>query len=293
MIVRSCMQVARKMILAIALWMGMSVAVPDASAEATPASQPLPSPNSTAAQGDPGKSDVQERAQLNLPPPRSWPSPIADERPYTFLRAEVLEYRPQSNESDFRWDMQGWYGGDYNRVWVKSEGQRNTAFKADYDIDFQMLYGRFIKKYYDFQIGVRGETQTFRKGEVARAHAVIGFQGLVPYRYEIESALFISQNGDVSARFQTSRDFLLTQRLILQARFETHAAIQRVERFTTGRGLNNVEFGLRLRYEIRRQIAPYIGVSFDRSFFGTADLVRQDGGTPGQIRFVAGARLWF
>jgi len=277
------------MILAIPLWMGMG----DASAQATSAPQPPPSPNSTAAQDDPDKPDVQKRAQLNLPPPKGWPSPVADERPYAFLRAEVLEYRPKGDESDFRWDMQGWYGGDYNRLWVKSEGERNTAFKADYDIDFQMLYGRFIKKYYDFQIGVRGETQTFRKEEVARAHAVIGFQGLVPYRYEIESALFISQDGDVSARFQTSRDFLLTQRLILQARFETHAAIQRVERFTTGRGLNNVEFGLRLRYEIRRQIAPYIGVSLDRSFFDTADLVRQDGGTPSQMRFVAGARVWF
>ena len=290
---RICVQVAGKMILTIPLWLGMSVAVPDASAQTTSASPSPPSPSSHSAQDDPDKADVQERAQLNLPPPKSWPSPVADERPYAFLRAEVLEYRPKSDESDFRWDMQGWYGGDYNRVWVKSEGERNTAFKADYDIDFQMLYGRFIKKYYDFQIGVRGETQTFRKGEVARAHAVIGFQGLVPYRYEIESALFISQDGDVSARFQTSRDFLLTQRLILQARFETHAAIQRVERFTTGRGLNNVEFGLRLRYEIRRQIAPYIGVSLDRSFFDTADLVRQDGGTPSQTRFVAGVRLWF
>lgn len=219
--------------------------------------------------------------------------PTHSDRNYAFLRAEVLEYRPRSDDSDFRWDMQGWYGGDFNRLWVKSEGERNTAFKADYDIDMQLLYGRFIKKYYDFQIGVRGETQTFRGENVARAHAVVGFQGLVPYRYEVESALFISQDGDVSARFQTSRDILLTQRLILQGRFETHAAVQKVERFTTGQGLNNIELGLRLRYEIRREIAPYIGVSYDRSFFKTADLVREEGGNPSQVRFVAGLRLWF
>ena len=98
---------------------------------------------------------------------------------------------------------------------------------------------------------------------------------------------------DISARFQTSRDFLLTQRLILQGRFETHAAVQKVEKFTTGSGLNNIELGLRLRYEIRREIAPYIGVSYDRSFFKTADFVREEGGGPSQVRFVAGLRLWF
>lgn len=227
------------------------------------------------------------------PLPPGWHSPVEDEHRYGLLRAEVLEYRPKHGESDFRWDMQGWYGGDFNRVWVKSEGERNTAFKADYDIDLQLLYGRFIGKYYDFQIGVRGETQTFRGRNVARAHAVIGFQGLVPYRYEIESALFISHEGDVSVRVGASRDFLLTQRLILQPRIEAHAAIQKVERFTTGSGLNNIEFGLRLRYEINRHIAPYVGFSFDHSFFGTADMVRADGGNPSQIRLVAGARLWF
>lgn len=239
-----------------------------------------------------GNSTGQKLAP-DLSPPKNWPSPVEDKRPHFFLRSDVLEYRPTPKDSDFRWDIQGWYGGDYNRIWLKSEGEQNTAFKAGYDIDAQLLYGRFIKKYYDFQIGVRGETQTFRGENVTRAHAVIGFQGLVPYNYEIESALFISQDGDVSARFLGSKDLLFTQRLILQARFETHAAIQKVERFTTGSGLNNIEFGLRLRYEIRREIAPYVGVSIDKSFFETADLVRQEGGNPSQIRFVVGSRLWF
>lgn len=285
-------RVVSGMVLVIPLGMGAYMPAAFAQTESTPL--PVPHthslPGSSTAQGS---SDGQKSAPNNSSPPKVWPNPVMDKRPYAFLRADVLEYRPTFKESDFRWDVQGWYGGDYNRIWFKSEGEQNTALKAGYDIDAQLLYGRFIKKYYDFQMGVRGETQTFRGENVTRAHAVIGFQGLVPYRYEIESALFISQDGDVSARFQTSRDFLFTQRLILQARFETHAAIQKVEKFTTGRGLNNIEFGLRLRYEIRREIAPYIGVSIDRSFLGTADLVREDGGDPNQIRFVAGTRLWF
>jgi copper resistance protein B len=153
--------------------------------------------------------------------------------------------------------MDGWYGNT-NRLWLKSEGKSNTAFKSGYNMDMQVLYGRLIAKYYDFQVGVRVENQTSNGGEeTARAHFVIGLHEFVTDRYEVESA-FISQDEDVSARFQTSRELMLTQRLILQACFETNAAIQRVERFTTGRGINNVEFGVRLCYEIRRQTAPYV-----------------------------------
>ena len=88
-------------------------------------------------------------------------------------------------------------------------------------------------------------------------------RGPCPYNYEFEAALFIDQNGAVSGRLSLTKDLLLTQRLILQARFETNAAVQRVEEFTTGSGLNNLEFGVRLRYEIRREFAPYVGFSLD------------------------------
>ena len=239
------------------------------------------------------RSGEQEHTQSRLSKQADWPSPVNDMERFTFILADVLEYRPKGDESDFRWDIEGWHGGDYNRLWFKSEGERNTAFKADYDIDFQLLYGRFIWKYYDFQVGARAETQTFRGSSVTRAHAVVGLEGLLPYRFEMKSALFISQKGNVSARFTIEKNYLVTQRLVLQPRFETNAAVQRVEKFTTGRGVNNIEFGIRLRYEIRREFAPYIGVSFDRSFSDTADLVRQEGGDPRQVRFVAGARMWF
>ncbi|MFY9271106.1 MAG: copper resistance protein B [Candidatus Manganitrophaceae bacterium] len=238
-------------------------------------------------------SDGQKRTQSNLSPPKDWPRPVDDTERFTFVLADLLEFRPRGLESDFRWDIEGWYGGDYHRLWFKSEGERNTAFKADYDIDFQLLYGRFIRRYYDFQAGVRTEAQEFQGRNVMRVQAVIGLEGLAPYRYEVESALFISHNGDLSARFTITKNYLLTQRLIFQPRFETHAAIQRVERFTTDRGLNNTELGFRLRYEIRREFAPYIGISIDRSFSGTADLVRREGGDPSQVRFAAGVRTWF
>lgn len=233
----------------------------------------------------------------NLSPQRAWPSPVNDQENRLFTLVDVLEYRPKTgggeSRTDYRWDVEGWYGGDYNRVWFKSEGQQDTAFKADYHVDFQLLYGRFLKKYYDFQIGPRFETQLFRGRNVTRGLASIGIEGLVPYSYDLEANLFIDQNGAVSARLSLTKDLLLTQRLILQARFETNVAVQRVEEFTTGSGLNNLEFGVRLRYEIRREFAPYVGFSLDRSFGETATLVRQEGGDPSQIRFVAGVRMWF
>ncbi|GJL49219.1 MAG: copper resistance protein B [Nitrospirales bacterium] len=240
-----------------------------------------------------GKEDTVSK----VAPQPAWPSPVADQQNHFFFLADVLEYRPNTGGSgsanDYRWDIEGWYGGDYNRLWFKSEGQQNSAFKADYDIDSQLLYGRFIQQYYDFQVGGRLETQSFRGRNVTRGLAVIGLQGLVPYNYEVESALFVSHRGHVSARLTTTKDLLLSQRLILQLRGETNVAIQRVKKFTTGSGLNNLEGGVRLRYEIRRELAPYVGVSLDRSFGETATLVRQEDGDPSQIRFVVGVRVWF
>ena len=244
-----------------------------------------------------GSSAKQKGAQAMFSLPDDWPAPIKDHERRLFTLVDVLEYRPRTGGSqghdDYRWDIEGWYGGDYNRLWFKSEGQRDTAFKADYDVDFQLLYGRFIQKYYDFQIGPRVETQTFRGSNVTRGLGVIGIEGLVPYNYDFESSLFIDQNGAVSARLSFTKDLLLTQRLILQARFETNAAVQRVEEFTTGSGLNNLEFGARLRYEIRREFAPYLGISLDKSFGETATFVREEGGDPSQVRFVVGVRAWF
>lgn len=230
--------------------------------------------------------------QSNLTAQTGWPNPVDDQQRNLFFLADVLEYQPSGRESQFRWDIEGWYGGDFNRLWYKTEG-RSSDRRTDYNLDFQLLYGRFVWRYYDFQIGGRVETATFRGRNVTRGHTVIGLEGLVPYNYEFESALFLSQNGDVSGRLTLTKDLLLTQRLILQPRLETNVAIQKVEKFGVGRGMNDVEFGLRLRYEIRREIAPYMGVSFERNVGGTAGLVRREGGDPSRIGFVVGARLWW
>ena len=276
---------------ALAFLLGEGIAVTGSAA------QPSTESPTTRIKPTVGPSTMQEGTPAKSFSPGTWPAPVNDQEHRLFTLVDVLEYRPRmgggESASDYRWDVEGWYGGDYNRLWFKSEGQKDTAFKADYDVDFQLLYGRFIRKYYDFQVGGRVETQSFRGSNVTRGQTVIGIEGLVPYNYEFESALFIDQNGAVSVRLSFTKDLLITQRVILQPRFETNAAAQRVEEFTTGSGLNNLEFGLRLRYEIRREFAPYVGISIDKSFGETATFVRQEGGDPSQVRFVAGVRMWF
>lgn len=229
---------------------------------------------------------------IGLYPRKDWPPPVEDQVARFSFLADVLEYRLGEDDDDFRWDIESWYGGDFNRLWFKTEGE-HSATDEDYDLDLQLLYGRFIRKYYDFQVGARAETRLLEDQNESRGHAVIGLEGLVPYRFEIEPLLFISQDGGVSGRFTATRDLLLTQRLILQARLETSFAIQEVREFATGSGINDIEVGLRLRYEIRREVAPYIGFSYERSLFGTEDLVRAEGEDPSRLHFVAGLRFWF
>ena len=223
----------------------------------------------------------------NLAPGRDLPPPVADQQQFSFLLFDRLEY----GEDGLHWDLLGWRGGDVHRWWFKSEGDQSTRGKGG-EAEVQLLRGRLVSPYLDFQYGLRYEGQ-WGDGTHGRAFAVIGLQGLAPYRYEIEPALFISQDGDVSARFTATYDLPLTQRLILQPRLETNAAVQRVERFGVGSGLNDLELALLLRYEIRREFAPYIGLSWKRSFGDTARFLRREGGDPSRLQLLVGVRAWF
>ena len=269
--------------------MQMEMPMPQPSPMSMPSDMRMPRPAPTP---PPDFSGLPKPPVPPYPPPKEWEKPVGDDRPYTFFLADLLEFRPKGSDSDVRWDTEGWRGGDFNKIWFKSEGEKSTT-SNDLDLDFQLLYARFIRRYYDFQIGGRVQTLTYRGRNATRVQAVVGVEGLRPYNYEIEAAAFVDPKGNVSGRFTATKDFLMTQRWILQPRFETNMAIQRVERFRTGRGLNDIEAGFRLRYEIRREFAPYIGFAYTRSFFGAADFVRRDGGDPGQFRIVMGIRMWY
>lgn len=215
-----------------------------------------------------------------------------DDASYSKTLIDLLEYSPNGADSNVRWDIERWQGGDYHRWWIKTEGERNTH-NGDYDAEFQLLKSKLTHPYTEFQYGLRLQTQGHDGTNIARPQAVVGFQSLMPYNYELESALYVDLHGNISASMKAEKDLLITQKLILQPRIEADAALQQVDRFGVGSGLNNVSLGLRLRYEIRREFAPYIGVTYEKAFGKTASFVRQDGGNAGGLHFVAGVRMWF
>lgn len=225
---------------------------------------------------------------------KNWPEPIEDSMRFGFLLFDQLEYRMKDSADDtVRWDVQGWYGGDYNRLWMKTEGEWRTGGERGGEAEVQALYSRLIAPFWDFQAGLRYDQFSGPGFDRSRGFAVLGLQGLARYRFELEPALFISQDGDVSARLTATYDILITQRLILQPRLDFDAAVQSAEKFGVGEGVNSLGLGLRLRYEIRREFAPYVGVHWLGRFGETADLARHGGGRADDIAVVFGVRLWF
>lgn len=206
-----------------------------------------------------------------------------------FVQADRFEYQSNDGSGLFLWEGQGWIGGDYNRFWMKTEGEYLGETGELEEAEVQALYSRAVSPYFDFQAGVRQDLQPGSR----RTFGVIGTQGLAPYWFEVDAALFISHDGDVSARFEAEYDFRFTQRLILQPRAELNFAFQEVEELEIGSGLNTAELGARLRYEFKREVAPYVGVSWVRAAGGTAAFIRQGGESPSTLSVVVGLRLWF
>ena len=224
---------------------------------------------------------------------KNWPQPVEDSQWFGSLLVDELEYQMRQGDDAMRWDATGWYGGDYNRLWLKTEGEWRTSGERGGEFDMQALYGRLIAPFWDFQAGLRYGQFSGAGFDRSRGFAVIGVEGLAPGWFELETALFISQDGDVSANLTATHDTLLTQRLILQPRLDFDAAVQSAEKYGVGSGANSLGLGLRLRYEITREFAPYIGVQWLQQFGETADISQRDGGRAESIAVVFGVRLWF
>jgi len=207
---------------------------------------------------------------------------------FSQVMIDLAEYQVRGGKDGFRWSGEAWFGGDINRLVVKTEGEGAFGEGVE-DAEVQALYSRAIGPYFNLQAGVR---QDIGPGP-SRTHAAIGFEGLAPYWFEVEGALFLSDKGDLFARLEGNYDQRITQRLILQPRAEFNFALQDVPGSGIGSGLSDVELGLRLRYEIVREFAPYIGVSWDRRVGGTARYARLAGEDVENTSFVVGVRAWF
>jgi len=198
-----------------------------------------------------------------------------------------LEMRDTGGDNTLSWDGQGWIGKDLRKLWIKTEGER-TGGKTD-EVELQFLYSKAIARYWEFQVGVRHDFEP----SPSRSWAVIGVQGLAPYFFETDVALFVGDSGRTALRLETEYDLLFTQRLILTPEIEVNFYGQDDVDIGIGSGLSDLELGLRLRYEIRREFAPYIGVNWSKLFGNTADFARIAGESTSEAQLVIGLRAWF
>ncbi|WP_291156250.1 copper resistance protein B [Gemmatimonas sp. UBA7669] len=210
----------------------------------------------------------------------------------TFVLSEMLEHDAAASERPVLFDIVGWTGGARRRLWFKIDGAAPTVGGGAHG-EVQLLYGQMISPWWDAQIGVRSDLARVGRRTVTRTGAVLGVQGLAPGWFEVEPSLFVTSRGRVSLNLTASYDLFVTQRLVLQPRLESSAALQDDTEFGVGRGLSESAFGLRARYEIRREFAPYAGIVWERAYGRSARLVRSGGGEVGETRLVMGLRLWY
>jgi len=207
--------------------------------------------------------------------------------PVFWFQADRAELRVRDGKDGYLWDVQGYYGGDLDKFWFKSEGEGSFGAKPE-AAEVQGLWSYAIGPWWDLQAGMR---QDLTGPE--RTYAVVGVQGLAPYLFEVDVAAFLSTKGDLTARIEAELDQRITQRLILQPRVELNLSAQDIPELGIGGGLDSLEAGLRLRYEIAREFAPYVGVEQEWKVGRGADYARADGEDPSVTNYVVGVRFWF
>jgi copper resistance protein B len=211
---------------------------------------------------------------------------VHDSAVHYYVLFDQLEFQA-GDGTGWSWDTRGWIGRDVNRFWFRTEGEAEDGQLSE--AQAHALYGRAIHRWWDIVAGVR---QDFRPGP-GRTWAAIGIQGLAPHWFELEATAYIGESGRTHFRVETEYELLLTNRLVLQPLVELEIFGKSDPERQIGAGLSSLETGLRLRYEIRREFAPYVGVTWHRKFFGTADFAEADGEETGSTRVAVGLRVWF
>jgi copper resistance protein B len=206
----------------------------------------------------------------------------------TAVIIDRLEATFADGEEAYDWNAQGWSGGDINRFWWKSEGGGGFGDGVE-EAEIQALYSRAVRPFWDVQTGLR---QTYRP-EGDRTDLVAGIKGLAPHWFEVDAAAFLSNQGELTARAEAEYDQRITNRWILQPRAEINLSAEDIPELRIGSGLTSLQLGARLRYEIHKEFAPYVGVEWTKSFGNTANFLAADGRRSEDTRLVVGIRAWF
>ena len=203
-----------------------------------------------------------------------------------WLQGDRLELGTGKGRDTYLWDVQGYYGGDIDKFWFKSEGEGAFGERIE-DAEVQALWSHAITPWFDLQAGLRQDL-----AGPSRTHAVAGIQGLAPYFFELDAAAFLSTKGELTGRFEAELDQRVTQRLILQPRAELSLSAQDIPELGIGAGLDRFSLGLRVRYEITREFAPYVGVEQQWALGKSGDFARAEGEDRSSTRLLLGLRFW-
>lgn len=212
---------------------------------------------------------------------------MADEHNFGSLLADRLERARTRDNSFTAFDVLAWYGRDYDRAWFKTDGEADAGRVQD--ARTELLWGHAVATYWDTQLGVRYDSGVGPD----RKWLAFGVQGLAPYWFEVEAAAYVGESGRTALRLEAEYELLLTQKLILQPRIETNVYGKRDAARERGSGLSDLAAGIRLRYEIKREFAPYVGIEWVAKYGATADYARAAGEDAKETRLVAGLRFWF
>ena len=230
------------------------------------------------------------------PPPSHYPELVPDDKLYAFMQFKQLEYRVAADNETadhLGWKAQGWIGGDFNKFWWKNEGKVVFDGPDEGEMKTDLLYSRLITPFWNFQAGVQYANEWRKNDYEDRWSGVIALQGLAPYKFELDNSLYISEHGDVTFETEAEYDLRLTQRLVLQPRAEMGFAFQDIPERSLGAGMTDVKLDLRLRYEIKREFAPYFGVRSQFLVGETKSIAKARGKDSEQLFFLAGFRVAF
>jgi copper resistance protein B len=205
------------------------------------------------------------------------------------LIGERLENQSHDGDNDLIWEAQGWIGGDINKLWMKTEGKYDINRRDTNEFELQALWSHAVSPFWDLQAGWRHDAEV----DDGFDYLTFGFLGLAPYWFELDVAAFVSEKGALSARLEAEYELRITQRLILQPRAELNFGFESDREAGVSSGLQNTHLGLRLRYEIRREFAPYLGIAWKKSFSENASTLTARAGEASEASIVAGLRFWY